>query len=207
MALFLFTRAILAGEPIRCSDHGKMVRDFTYIDDIAERRGARARPPATADPTFNADSPIRQAATRTLSRLQHRQQRSGAADGVHRGDRVRARQDRHEEFLPLQDGDVPATSADVNRSSRPGPTSARPCRCATASAASSSGTATISRALGAQKRKREHDHHRSHRPGYVGLPLAVEFGKKYRTLGFDLAAEGRPMARHVDPTGEVAAPT
>ena len=36
MALFLFTRAILAGEPIRVFNHGRMERDFTYIDDIVE---------------------------------------------------------------------------------------------------------------------------------------------------------------------------
>lgn len=41
--------------------------------------------------------------------------------------------------------------------------------------------------------------------GYVGLPLAVEFGKKFRTLGFDLSAEKvAAYGRHVDPTGEVA---
>ena len=38
--------------------------------------------------------------------------------------------------------------------------------------------------------------------GYVGLPLAVEFGKKFETLGFDLAADKvAAYARHVDPTG------
>ena len=42
--------------------------------------------------------------------------------------------------------------------------------------------------------------------GYVGLPLAVEFGKKFRTLGFDLSAEKvAAYGRHVDPTGEVSA--
>jgi UDP-N-acetyl-D-glucosamine/UDP-N-acetyl-D-galactosamine dehydrogenase len=41
--------------------------------------------------------------------------------------------------------------------------------------------------------------------GYVGLPLAVEFGKKYRTIGFDLSqAKIDAYRRHVDPTGEVA---
>lgn len=40
--------------------------------------------------------------------------------------------------------------------------------------------------------------------GYVGLPLAVEFGKKYPTIGFDLsAAKVEAYRRHVDPTGEV----
>jgi UDP-N-acetyl-D-galactosamine dehydrogenase len=41
--------------------------------------------------------------------------------------------------------------------------------------------------------------------GYVGLPLAVEFGKKFRTLGFDLSAEKvAAYRRFVDPTGEVS---
>jgi len=41
--------------------------------------------------------------------------------------------------------------------------------------------------------------------GYVGLPLAVEFGKKFETLGFDLAADKvAAYVRHVDPTGEVS---
>ena len=41
--------------------------------------------------------------------------------------------------------------------------------------------------------------------GYVGLPLAVEFGKKYRTLGFDMSEEKvRAYQRHVDPTGELS---
>ena len=41
--------------------------------------------------------------------------------------------------------------------------------------------------------------------GYVGLPLAVEFGKKYRTIGFDPSADKvQAYRRHVDPTGEVS---
>jgi len=41
--------------------------------------------------------------------------------------------------------------------------------------------------------------------GYVGLPLAVEFGKKFRTIGYDLSAEKvANYRRHVDPTGEVS---
>ncbi|MBX3604266.1 MAG: nucleotide sugar dehydrogenase [Piscinibacter sp.] len=41
--------------------------------------------------------------------------------------------------------------------------------------------------------------------GYVGLPLAVEFGKKFRTFGFDLSADKvAAYGRHVDPTGEVS---
>ncbi|HLF22874.1 MAG TPA: NAD(P)-binding domain-containing protein, partial [Burkholderiales bacterium] len=41
--------------------------------------------------------------------------------------------------------------------------------------------------------------------GYVGLPLAVEFGKKYKTIGFDLSEEKvKQYRRYVDPTGEVS---
>ncbi len=41
--------------------------------------------------------------------------------------------------------------------------------------------------------------------GYVGLPLAVEFGKKFRTVGYDLSAEKvANYRRHVDPTGEIS---
>ena len=41
--------------------------------------------------------------------------------------------------------------------------------------------------------------------GYVGLPLAVEFGKKFPTIGFDLsAAKVAAYRRHLDPTGEVS---
>mgnify|MGYP003430248087 CR=1 FL=1 len=44
--------------------------------------------------------------------------------------------------------------------------------------------------------------------GYVGLPLAVEFGKTFPTVGFDLSAEKvAAYKRHVDPTGEVSTAT
>ena len=40
--------------------------------------------------------------------------------------------------------------------------------------------------------------------GYVGLPLAVEFGKKFRTIGLDVSTEKvDAYRRHVDPTGEI----
>ena len=41
--------------------------------------------------------------------------------------------------------------------------------------------------------------------GYVGLPLAVEFGKKQRTIGFDLSVTKiESYQRHIDPTGELS---
>jgi len=57
MAPMLFTRAILAGEPIRLFNHGRMRRDFTYIDDIVEGVIRCLDKPATPDPLFDAAHP------------------------------------------------------------------------------------------------------------------------------------------------------
>ena len=57
MALFLFTRAILAGEPIRIFNHGRMRRDFTYIDDIVEGVIRVLDTSATPDPSFDPGDP------------------------------------------------------------------------------------------------------------------------------------------------------
>ena len=57
MALFLFTKAILAGEPIKVFNHGKMKRDFTYVDDIvAGIIGSMDHVP-TPDETWSGDEP------------------------------------------------------------------------------------------------------------------------------------------------------
>ena len=57
MAPMLFAKAILAGEPIRVFNHGRMRRDFTYIDDIVAGVIACADKPATADPAFEPAAP------------------------------------------------------------------------------------------------------------------------------------------------------
>ena len=57
MALFLFTRAILAGEPIQVFNHGKMQRDFTYIDDIVEGVVRVMAQPARPDPGWSGEAP------------------------------------------------------------------------------------------------------------------------------------------------------
>jgi UDP-glucuronate 4-epimerase len=57
MAPMLFARAILAGEPIRVFNHGRMRRDFTYIDDIVEGVVRCLDKPATPDPQFDAAAP------------------------------------------------------------------------------------------------------------------------------------------------------
>lgn len=57
MALFLFTKAILEGQSIQIFNQGKMVRDFTYIDDVVEGILRVAEKPATPNVSFNAAKP------------------------------------------------------------------------------------------------------------------------------------------------------
>jgi UDP-glucuronate 4-epimerase len=57
MALFRFTRAILAGEPVELYNHGNHTRDFTYIDDIVEGVVRASDAIATADPHWDPRAP------------------------------------------------------------------------------------------------------------------------------------------------------
>ncbi|MGI8407753.1 MAG: NAD-dependent epimerase/dehydratase family protein, partial [Actinomycetota bacterium] len=57
MAMFLFTKAILEGKPIDVFNHGKMRRDFTYIDDIVEGVVRIMRKPAEPNPRWSGDEP------------------------------------------------------------------------------------------------------------------------------------------------------
>ncbi len=57
MALFLFTKAILEGRPIDVFNHGKMKRDFTFIDDIVQGVIRTMDRVAEPDPAYNADLP------------------------------------------------------------------------------------------------------------------------------------------------------
>ena len=54
MALFLFTESILKDQPINVFNHGKMVRDFTYIDDIVESISRLYVKPAVPDPNWSS---------------------------------------------------------------------------------------------------------------------------------------------------------
>ena len=113
MALFRFTQAILAGEPIDLYNHGEMVRDFTYIDDIVEGVVRVLDRPATADPDFDADHPHP-----GRSWAPHRLFNIGNASPTPLLTYVEALEqalDRpaQRRLLPLQPGDVPATAADT----------------------------------------------------------------------------------------------
>ena len=114
MALFMFTKAILAGEPIKVFNHGKMVRDFTYVDDIAAGVVHTLDRPPEADPAYDMAQ-----ATPAAGRAPYRVFNIGNHQPVQLMDFIAAIE-RHagraaiKELCDIQPGDVPATFADVS---------------------------------------------------------------------------------------------
>jgi UDP-glucuronate 4-epimerase len=114
MALFLFTDAILKGRPIRVFNHGRMQRDFTYIDDIVEGVvRVMARPPAP-DPAWDGERP-----DPGTSYAPYKIYNIGNNRPVALGRFIEVLEEvlqapAQKEFLDLQPGDVPATCADVD---------------------------------------------------------------------------------------------
>ena len=113
MALFLFTKAILAKEPIQVFNNGEMVRDFTFVDDIIESLIRVLDRPAAPDPNFNPQAP-----DPATSWAPHRVFNIGNSNPTPLLDYIAAIEDAlgmeaTKEFLPMQPGDVPATAADT----------------------------------------------------------------------------------------------
>ena len=113
MALFLFARAILAGEPIDVYNQGRMQRDFTYIDDIVEGVVRILDRPAAANPAWSGDRP-----DPGSSPVPYRLYNIGNNNPVelmHLVGTLEAALGKVAEkrFLPMQPGDVPATWADI----------------------------------------------------------------------------------------------
>jgi len=114
MALFLFTKAILAGQPIRVFNHGRHKRSFTYVDDIVEGVVRVLDQPATANLAWTGDAPDPATAAapyriynignerpvELLRYIEVLEQCLGKPAIM--------------EMLPLQAGDVPDTEADVS---------------------------------------------------------------------------------------------
>ena len=115
MALFLFTKAMLAGEPINVFNHGQMVRDFTYIDDIVEGVMRVIDRPAEPDPTWSGAAP-----NPATSQAPYRLFNIGNNNPVQLMRYIQALETclgkkAAMNMLPMQPGDVPATDADVSR--------------------------------------------------------------------------------------------
>ena len=118
MALFLFTRKILAGEPIEVFNHGKHTRDFTYIDDIVEGVIRTLDRVPTSDPAFDPLNPSAgsSAAPYRVYNIGNHQ----PVELAHYIEVLEAKLGRKAEkiLLPLQPGDVPDTYADVEELNR-----------------------------------------------------------------------------------------
>jgi UDP-glucuronate 4-epimerase len=113
MALFLFTRAILAGEPIDVFNHGRMRRDFTYVDDIVEGVVRTLDHTARPHPEWSGDAP-----DPGTSNAPYRLYNIGNNNPVELMQLIETLEKilgkkAEKILLPMQPGDVPATYADV----------------------------------------------------------------------------------------------
>ncbi len=114
MALFLFTRAILAGEPIKVFNHGHHKRSFTYIDDIAEGVIRALDDVPSGNPAWDgkAPDPASSVAPYRLFNIGN-EQPVELLRYIEVLERCLGRKARME-MLPLQAGDVPDTEADMS---------------------------------------------------------------------------------------------
>jgi UDP-glucuronate 4-epimerase len=114
MAMFIFTKAILSGQPIDVFNHGEMRRDFTYIDDIVEGIVRVSEHVPTANPVWTGDDPdpgtskapykIYNIGNNRPTELMYLIETLESILG----------KKAEKRFLPMQAGDVPATYADVD---------------------------------------------------------------------------------------------
>ena len=110
MALFKFTRGILENEPIPVFNRGEMVRDFTYVDDIVE--GIIRVIDRPAERSDGANEPDRSASAPWRIFNIGNSQRVPLMDYIQALEKALGKEAKLD-LLPMQDGDVPATEADV----------------------------------------------------------------------------------------------
>lgn len=118
MALFLFTKNIIANKPIKVFNYGNHTRDFTYIDDIVEGviRVLDKTPTENSKYDFSHSTPAESSAPYRVYNI-------GNNNPVKLMDYIKAIENSlgikaQMELLPLQDGDVPDTQADVKHLER-----------------------------------------------------------------------------------------
>lgn len=114
MALFLFTKNILAGKPIDVFNHGKHMRDFTFIDDIVEGVIRTLDNVAKPNPQWSSDTP-----DSATSNAPYRLYNIGNNQPVELMKYIETLENclgkkAQKNFLPLQPGDVPATYANID---------------------------------------------------------------------------------------------
>ena len=113
MALFLFTKAIEAGEPIDVFNNGNMVRDFTYIDDIVESIGRLCLKPAEKNTSWDSmyPDPASSSAPYKIFNI-------GNSNPIGLNEYIVSIEEflgkkAIKNLLPMQPGDVPATNAET----------------------------------------------------------------------------------------------
>ncbi|GJM34459.1 MAG: NAD-dependent epimerase [Saprospiraceae bacterium] len=114
MALFLFTKAILANEPIKVFNYGKMVRDFTYVDDIVEGIVRVIDHPPTGNTAWTGKQP-----DPSSSNAPYKIYNIGNNNPIELMDFIKAIEkalgkEAEKQMLPIQPGDVSATYANVD---------------------------------------------------------------------------------------------
>ncbi|QRN04201.1 NAD-dependent epimerase/dehydratase family protein [Legionella sp. MW5194] len=114
MAFFSFTKNILEGKAIQIFNHGRMQRDFTYIDDIVAGISAAIDKPAVANPHWNSHAP-----DPASSNAPFKIYNIGCGAPVNLMDYIEAIEEATgkqalKEFLPMQNGDVLSTHADTH---------------------------------------------------------------------------------------------
>jgi UDP-glucuronate 4-epimerase len=114
MAMWIFAKAIAAGEPIRLFNHGNMRRDFTYVDDVVESIERLVDRAPAADLTYSGDAP-----DPGSSSAPWRVYNIGNNNPVELLEVVRLLEEKLgkkaiRELVPMQPGDVPATFANVD---------------------------------------------------------------------------------------------
>jgi UDP-glucuronate 4-epimerase len=114
MAMWIFTKAILAGEPIKLFNNGNMRRDFTYVDDVVESVARLVDRRPAGNPDFSTASP-----DPGSSSAPWRVYNIGNNKPVELLEVVRLLEETlgkkaKRELMPMQPGDVPATYADVD---------------------------------------------------------------------------------------------
>ena len=114
MALFMFTKSIIEGNPIKVFNNGKMERDFTYVADIVESLFRLVSKPAKENLSFNSNKP-----DPASSWAPYRIFNIGNSNPTQLMDYIEAIElelgiKAKKEFLPMQPGDVPRTSSDTS---------------------------------------------------------------------------------------------
>jgi UDP-N-acetyl-D-glucosamine/UDP-N-acetyl-D-galactosamine dehydrogenase len=187
MALFKFTKAILEGQEIDIYNYGKMKRDFTYIDDIIEgifrliNKGDTTSEEKVPYKVYNIGNNQPVELMKFISILEDKLGKKAKKN-----------------FLPIQAGDVPETFADIDDLMRD--VGFRP-------------ETPIEKGI-----EQFVEWYKSYYKipsvqrkvavvglGYVGLPVALEFGKSFPVIGFDIHSKRiEELKQYIDHTGEVS---